>query len=443
MNIVEHAAQMLKEHPLCNHCLGRQFALLAHGVENESRGEAIKLLLTMMGHKLALAKDETGIVLLRAVAANETSDIASSVLKRFNKRAQAEKLCFLCEGKFEVVSSFAEIVKKRLKRYEFATFLVGVELPLNVAEREDEFKARFNITHGESMKSQFSRTIGKQICEETSKEVDFKTPDLVALVSPFTGRARLQINPLFIAGRYRKLVRNIPQSRWLCGECGGKGCESCNWTGKKYLESVEELIGTPTLNMVQGKTFILHGAGREDIDVRVLGKGRPFVLEVKEPKKRFINLQKLEQVVNEFASGKVEVHGLRFADKNIVRRVKKAEATEKIYRVVVRFDRDVSNEELKEIKKALSNATISQQTPRRVLHRRADLTREKYIYKTQVKRLSNYRAELRIHCQGGLYVKELVTGDQGRTSPSIANILGAEATPIQLDVLSVRAGEEE
>jgi tRNA pseudouridine synthase 10 len=61
--------------------------------------------------------------------------------------------------------------------------------------------------------------------------------------------------------------------------------------------------------------------------------------------------------------------------------------------------------------------SIKQQTPLRVLHRRADLIREKYIYEVKVKKVSLKRAELEIRCQGGLYVKELVSGDEGRTTP--------------------------
>ena len=442
MDILEKATQMLTVHPLCSHCLGRQFALLGHGIENRSRGEAIKLLLTMKGHQLTLSKDKTGIPLLKTVAANGSFNMARNILKRFNKRARAKKQCFLCEGKLENINTFADKAAKKMKNYEFTTFLVGVELPLKVAEREDEFKARFNVTHGESMKSQFSRDIGKQICETTNKEVDYGRPEVVVLVNPFTNRVRLQINSLYVAGRYRKLVRGIPQSRWLCRECGGKGCESCNWTGKKYQESVEEFIGIPILEMAEGEEIAFHGAGREDVDARMLGSGRPFVLEVKEPKKRFIDLQKLEQTINKRSKGKVEVRNLCFADKDVVRRFKKAEAAEKIYRVRIEFDHDVSDEELGRIEKTLSNAAVRQQTPKRVLHRRANLAREKYIYKAKVKRLSHNGAEMQIRCQGGLYVKELVTGDEGRTEPSIASILDTKATPLQLDVLSVATGEE-
>lgn len=80
---------------------------------------------------------------------------------------------------------------------------------------------------------------------------------------------------------------------------------------------------------------------------------------------------------------------------------------------------------------------IKQQTPIRVLHRRADMTREKYIYDVNVKKMSLKKAEMKIRCQGGLYVKELVTGDEGRTVPSVSEILNNKAKPMKLDVLSV------
>ncbi len=442
MDILDAAAQMLKEYPLCDHCLGRQFALLGHGVENAHRGEAIKLLLTMEGHQQLLAKDKHGAALLKTVAAHGAFHLAGDLLKRRKNRCSPTQPCFLCGDSFEHVTSLAAKIIEELRGYEFSTFLVGIELPHEMAEREDEFKARFNVNHGESIKNQFSRDLGKRIGEVTGKEAEFKTPDIVALVNPVTGNVRLQVNPLFIFGRYRKLVRGIPQSRWLCRQCGGKGCENCGGTGRKYADSVEELVGTPIKEAADGGEIALHGSGREDVDARMLGTGRPFVLEIKEPKNRFLNLEKLAQRINDGAKGKVEVRTLRFADKNTVRRLKKAEASVKVYRAMVEFTRDVSDEELRKMEKALSGATVNQQTPRRVLHRRADLMREKYIYEAKVRRLSRSRAKLRIRCQGGLYVKELISGDDGRTCPSVASIVGTEAKTTRLDVLSVVAGEE-
>jgi tRNA pseudouridine synthase 10 len=436
MAILKKAQKMLEEHPLCDHCLGRQFALLGYGLSDKKRGETLKLILTMKNHQLALSGKKTGFSNLRILAANGSFDMAAEILSNMRKRARKKKECYLCQGLFKSVDVLVENALDMLEAYEYATFLVGIELPTAVEEREDEFKASFEVEYGESMRNEFSREIGKKIAAVTKKPAEYKKPDVVVLVRPFTGEVTIQSNPLYVRGAYKKLVRGIPQSRWLCS-CGGEGCPKCNGTGKMYSESVEEIIAGPLLEKTGGEDVAFHAAGREDVDARMLGTGRPFIMEVKKPMRRFIDLQSLTSVINEQARGKVEVLNLRSASKDDVRRLKKAEAATKIYKVLIDFDRDVSDEELETIKKALAKAVIHQQTPLRVLHRRADLIREKYIYETQIKRLAPNRAEMKIRCQGGLYIKELVSGDEGRTVPSVASIINVEAKPLELDVLKV------
>jgi tRNA pseudouridine synthase 10 len=204
-----------------------------------------------------------------------------------------------------------------------------------------------------------------------------------------------------------------------------------------YPESVEELASKPLLEAAEGEKTSFHASGREDIDARMLGNGRPFVIEVSKPKKRFFDLKTIEAAVNAGAAGKVEVSGLRFSNKDVVRRLKKGESAQKEYRVLIDFEKDVSDEGLRLLEKKLSGALIKQQTPLRVLHRRADLMREKYIYEVKVKKVSLKRAEMKIRCQGGLYVKELVSGDEGRTVPNVSELLENRAKPLKLDVLNV------
>lgn len=433
---------MLEKHPLCNSCLGRQFALLGYGVENEKRGEALKLLLTMKAHQQASSKDKKGFALLKTLASNGNSQSAAQILKKLRKKSAEAKRCYLCLNRFDSIDGLVNLAVDNLKEYEHNSFLVGIELPPEVEEREDEFKGKFVVKHGESMRNEFSRNIGKKITEVTGKPADYDRPDVVVLANPFAEQVSLQVNPIHISGRYRKLVRGIPQSRWFCSQCRGKGCPQCNWTGKKYPESVEELVGEPTLDLTEGDDIAFHGAGREDIDARMLGSGRPFAIEIKKPRKRFIDLHLLQETINEKAKGKIEVSNLRFANKDTVRKLKRGERAQKLYRTIVEVDKPVSKTQLDTLKKTLSGTIIMQQTPKRVAHRRADLVREKYIYKADVKRLTPNRFEIKIRCQGGLYIKELVTGDEGRTVPNVAQILNARAVPLELDVLGVFVEEE-
>ena len=440
MGILEKPLVMLSKYPLCDHCLGRQFALLGYSIENKDRGKALKLGLTLQASALNSAKNAEGIKRLKVLAVNGFSREAQETLHHLKKRItkkDALKTCFLCEGKFQLLDGLIQKALQAIANYEYTTFLVGVELPVAVEEREDEFKAAFNVSYGESIRHEFGRLLGKGIAELTGKTVEYKKPDIVVIINPFAEQLRVQVNPLFVAGRYRKLVRDIPQSKWFCSSCRGKGCEKCGGTGKMYPESVEELVSKPFLEAAEGEKTAFHASGREDIDARMLGSGRPFVIEISKPKKRFLDLKKLEGDVNANAAGKVEVSSLRFTNKDVVRRLKKAESAQKEYRVLIEFENAVSEEDLRLLEEKLSNVLVRQQTPLRVLHRRANLTREKYIYEVKVKKVSLKRAEMEIRCQGGLYVKELVSGDEGRTTPNVSELLGNRAKPLKLDVLNV------
>ena len=439
MSVLEKAITMLEKYPLCDHCLGRQFALLGRGIDNGERGKALKLSLTLQASVLNLGKSPDGLKTLKLLATNGFSREAQETIRQSGKglpKTHAKK-CFLCEDRFLSLDGLMGKALAALAYYEYTTFLVGVELPVGIEEREDEFKAALCVTYGESIRHEFGRLLGKGLEAQTAKTVEYLKPDIAVVFNPFTESVRLQVNPLFVAGRYRKLVRDIPQSKWFCSRCRGRGCEKCGGTGKMYPESVEELVSKPLLEAAEGEKSSFHASGREDIDARMLGRGRPFVVEVSKPKKRFLDLAELKKVINEVAKDKVKVSSLRFTSKDVVRRLKKAESAQKEYRVLIEFERDVSEEDLRMLEEKLSGVSIRQQTPLRVVHRRADLIREKYIYKVKVKVVSPRRVEMIVRCQGGLYVKELVSGDEGRTSPSVSELLGFGAKTLKLDVLNV------
>jgi tRNA pseudouridine synthase 10 len=90
----------------------------------------------------------------------------------------------------------------------------------------------------------------------------------------------------------------------------------------------------------------------------------------------------------------------------------------------------------------LEGATVEQRTPNRVDHRRADLVRERTVLDIDGSLTDEYTATVEVHGEGGLYIKELVSGDDGRTEPSLAGLLGIEATVAALDVLDVEGVDE-
>ncbi|MEM4446304.1 MAG: tRNA pseudouridine(54/55) synthase Pus10 [Candidatus Jordarchaeales archaeon] len=433
------ALEMLERTPLCNSCLGRQFALLGMGSNNPNRGYALKMVLTMAAAHMLRDKPEEGTRILRILATNGMFQPAVETLEKEGMKVEKdEKKCYICGGLMMKKKEIAEKVVEVLKNYDYRNFLIGCHVPSSLTEKDDELKATHQIDTGETIKAEFNREVGKIVSAMTGKPVDFKNPDVVAIVNLESLDVTVNSNPLYIGGRYLKHVRGIPQTKWPCRVCKGKGCPRCGGTGKMYSESVEELILPPILEETRGDEGKFHGAGREDIDARMLGTGRPFIVEIKNPKRRNIDLKLLEEKINAYAQGKVEVHSLQFAVKENVRQLKAlSQFAPKTYRALVKLDREVTPQELEELEKRLAGQTIRQKTPRRVAHRRAIKTRLKKVYQVQAKQIDPQTIELTVTCQGGLYVKELVTGDKRRTRPSVAEILQTKAECVELDVIDV------
>jgi tRNA pseudouridine synthase 10 len=404
--LLEKARQLLAERELCDHCLGRFFSSLGSGLRNRERGRALRVVLQMEDRSIALSQNH----------------------------------CALCQGIFANVSNWAERAVTAVSNLEFQTYLMGTRVPTEIEVVEQALQQKFEL-RGEPFKQEFNREVGRLFGTLLAErghpvQVDFREPQIVLVMDLEKSELALQINSLFIYGRYRKLVRTIPQTKWPCRSCRGRGCRECDFKGKTYPESVEELISPPLLRETHGSGTAFHGAGREDIDALMLGNGRPFVIEIKEPKIRTLDLEALHREINERALGKIEVSQLQFVPSSVVERLKNLEA-KKLYEARVRFSKTISPTCMHEAFAMLQKTPIQQRTPQRVSHRRADLVRTRRVLEISGELTSPTEALIRVHSEGGLYIKELISGDGGRTKPSLSELLQTPAEVIELNVLEV------
>ncbi|MDV0444849.1 hypothetical protein MmiAt1_03930 [Methanimicrococcus sp. At1] len=439
--ILEIAEKIIAEGPICDHCLGRQFAKLSTGLSNDERGKSVKLTLAMDADRRF--KDAGDISLLEEIAPSSVH--AQKTLAKENKtelgdaEPVAEK-CWVCLDIFKNLDFWADLAVEKLQGIEYETFLAGTKLSGLLSENEEILWEQAGTAYAEQLKSELNREIGKIISQKTGKMVAFSNPDVMITFDIAQKEADLNIRSIYIYGRYQKLVRGIPQTKWPCRNCHGKGCDNCGGTGKQYPESVGELAGYPLWKASESEDVVFHGAGREDIDALMLGTGRPFVLEAKAPLVRTLDLEALEKEINEYAAGKVEVSKLSICGKDMVEKLKTEKAT-KTYRLKIKFESPVTTEALTSVLKELEGKEINQNTPNRVKHRRADLCRNRTVHTAELERTETEGtfdvAWVKVHCDGGLYVKELTSSDEGRTVPSIAGLLGVGAKVDELDVIDV------
>ena len=394
---------------ICDHCLGRMVGKCSFGLTNDQRGSALRV---------------------------------AYFLARNEPYRRHEGVCWICHDFFDTSGEWAGRVVSALDGIEFGTFVIGTRIPPLMAESEEMVWSDLSLSHAEPLKSEINREVGKAVSEKTGKEAEFVYPDIVALLDLLSGSIEVQINPVFFSGRYRKLERGIPQTHWYCRTCRGKGCERCGFTGKQYQDSVEELIGRPAIGLFAASGAVLHGAGREDIDARMMGTGRPFVMEMVSPRRRTVDLRALEEAINREADGRVEVALEHWSRREDVETIKSDKAHKK-YRILVEIEDPVSLYELQSALEALKGVIIEQRTPQRVAHRRADKIRERKVLDVICIGREGDGFVLEVTGEAGLYIKELISGDNGRTRPSLAEILGRPARVSSLDVLQVQGRESE
>ncbi|MHA1911823.1 MAG: tRNA pseudouridine(54/55) synthase Pus10 [Candidatus Kariarchaeaceae archaeon] len=419
---------------LCNSCLGRMYGQLSTRLTNKRRGELVSEFIESSFHmdKEKLSEDELLFV----------DTVQDKIVTDFPFSPTFEsKNCDLCEGVFEKICDYVTPIMDKITQYEFSNFRCGCSLPKKWLKKEEEIVLVNNLKSNERPQKHFNRVLGRTLEPTIGKKAEFNSPDLEILINVKKNHIKITSRSIFIAGRYRKFIRTIPQTRWPCRLCKGKGCEDCNFTGQQYLTSIEAKITSIPLKAVKGKNAKLHGAGREDIDALMLGSGRPFVMELQEPLIRTINLDAIKDEINTENKGIVEVSPLFLTARRLISEIKTSapESTKK-YRALIETEYEITQDALNKLDRFFeSMVDIAQRTPQRVSHRRADLIRKKEVYSVHSLKISDNAFEAVIHASGGTYIKELISSDDGRTSPSFTKILLNECICIELDVIEVNS----
>ncbi len=319
----------------------------------------------------------------------------------------------------ELVDILFNKVKEVLGEIEFSTFKLGVSWPVQMSDAEKSH-LKFGV----------QTVLINKIETELGKKAEFNSnPDAEFLIDFSKKLVLIRIRPVYIVGNYCKHSREIAQTEYFCNKCKGAGCWYCNNTGHFSDESVEQLISKTFLKYFKSKLLIMHGAGREDLDVLMLGRGRPFVAELVMPKKRSVNLKQVENEINLENSGKLSVNSLAPCELGNVSKVKDT-MHDKIYSAFVvcsnKFD-------LNDLKLNIE-LDVAQYTPSRVEKRRAKLERQKKVTLLNAVKVSDKELVLTLRTSHGTYVKEFISSDHGKTKPSISSMLKTNCTCALLDV---------
>ncbi|KAL1463675.1 hypothetical protein WDU94_015409 [Cyamophila willieti] len=241
-------------------------------------------------------------------------------------------------------------------------------------------------------------------------------------------------SPMYCAGRYNKYSRTLPHARWIMN-------------GKRMLNtSVQELFSKDVQALFKAQDYTFSSSGREDVDVRMLGNGRPFSLELINPMRTKVPQKEIDDLMerlNKEHATNIKLNDMQIISKDDVKYLKKGEQSEtKIYEALCVSKKPLTDELLSNLTSCVP-LVIEQKTPVRDLSRRANMVRYKTIYSMNITPVPHSSTNQTYFCvklktQSGTYVKEFVTGDFGRTTPSLRSLLNdPDIDVLALDVLNV------
>ncbi|XP_022199647.2 tRNA pseudouridine synthase Pus10 [Nilaparvata lugens] len=262
----------------------------------------------------------------------------------------------------------------------------------------------------------------------------FNIPPLIPTSAALCESVSLCQESIYIAGRYNKLSRELSQTPWMID-------------GERRMEdSVEEIISDPLKLITHSQSSKFLSSGREDVDVRTLGRGRPFAVECIDPHRTCFSSQQLKSTmlqVNKNGMGKVAIRDLQLVSKSSLELLKKGEDTKTKEYCALCIVHGALPGNLTALN-SVAPVCLSQRTPVRVLHRRPAAVRPRTIHRMRVEPIQTGDSadfslfKLFVETQAGTYVKEFVHGDFGRTKPSVGELLGNVSVDIlALDVMNV------
>lgn len=351
---------------------------------------------------------------------------------------KSECECYICNGLMHETNSIMHRIMETLRNnYHFNTFLIGATLPSNLFEREDGIRARMKIRGRENIKSQLTRNLRKKFSEITKKQIDFLHPDLMINLR-LQGSTDLDIDiktrPLVLLGRYIKKNRGMPQ------RSGGKHDPSdelaihgqffpnmnlaSRITSVLYTlenSSVQAIISREIARLTKCDGLKFSWVGSEDENSLVLGSGRPFFIQIRNPKtvdlnERRLTFPKYGLFVNiEQFFGKLPEQPIQFIAKT---------------KIVIRASRQMGEEEFSRIK-SLANSKVVFRNQKKKLK-----SFEKRIYSLDIVKKSRKIFDLIVVADGGLAIKQFVEGRECM-NPNISAATNQQCECVLFDILDI------
>jgi tRNA pseudouridine synthase 10 len=330
--------------------------------------------------------------------------------------------CFICRGLMNQLDYLDLLIESEVgNNYEFETFCIGISLPHDIFDREDQVRARHKLKGNESIKSQLQNQLRERFQQRSKKKLSFSEPDLsINVVISQAGKARIfaKSRSLTFTGRYIKKQRGLPQRQRLCRQCEREGKEresriQCSHHGR----SIEGIIAAELIRVTKCNFLKFSWVGSEDASSLVSGKGRPFFVRLSDPKLRSLNSHIF----------------IETCEVEIILRAGPKSAPQSPIRFITRAKVLVESSEPFEVQRF---EALSQLNSSLVKFQDKNRSTSKRIYSIECSSVTAKCFELKIMVEGGFTIKKFVSGSDN-TVPNVSEIIGTKCETKVFDISEV------
>ncbi|HEY7081556.1 MAG TPA: hypothetical protein VH500_17830 [Nitrososphaeraceae archaeon] len=325
-------------------------------------------------------------------------------------------ICYICTGLMDKIDVMALEIHSTLDgEYEFNTFLIGTSLAAQFIEREDEIRAILKIRGMASIKHHITSAVRKKFRMLTRASEKFDKPDVLITVNIFSDNSynvTTRSRSIIAAGRYTKNQRGIYQKTPKSKELTESNAN------RPFRKSIEEIITYKVLAATMGSNVRFNWIGSEDKNSLVLGAGRPFFVEILNPKKRSFSNNSL--IIEE-----CQINArLAILDTDHPRSAPRSRTVTKI---MIHCSESLSTKDLRELT-SLTGTIVKLKSKFSLI--------EKKIYSVSVDRIDKSLFYLTIDADSGLPIKQFVGGKE-YANPNISMLLGSQCDCLSFDILDV------
>jgi tRNA pseudouridine synthase 10 len=368
--IILLANQILKNHELCYHCLGRLFSKQLGLSSNKILGQKLK------------------------------------------KNFKSSQKCFICKDLFDNLNYFLKMMIDSTSDYSYRTFGIGTTVKPSIIDRDDYIRSQYKLTGTDSVKTDITKELSKSFSKKTKKVLAFSDPEIHFLINFKNESCQLHSKSITFSGRYVKTVRGITQKQKSCINCNGDGCRTCLLHGISEFTSIEGIISKYIFKKFGGTTTKFTWIGGEDKSSLVFGAGRPFFVKLNHPNKRTSKLTSIDL-------DSIKLKNLKIIDTFPQKPIMFNSSIE----IKISSKSTLDSQDLKKLKNICNNPVM--------VYEKSGKRFEKQIFSLSYKKHSLHNFSLFVKVEGGLPIRRFIEG--GDVSPNISDVLNCKCTCEEFD----------